>query len=115
MFTGLLNTFFFLSLLRSAPSSTLFTYTTLFRSRAHRKGVRLRPQRRRPHLVPHPDGRCPRDVPTAGSIDRKRTRLNSSHVSISYAVFCLKKKKNNKQDYQTYERDNTTDLNTYDQ
>src|SRR5207249_7877084 len=70
MFTGLLNTFFFLSLLRSAPSSTLFTYTTLFRSRAHRKGVRLRPQRRRPHLVPHPDGRCPRVVPTAGSIRR---------------------------------------------
>src|SRR5438067_7146967 len=89
-------------MLRRPPISTLFPYTTLFRSlrlplvprSRGRPGPRAphRPQRVRP-----PRSRHRRD--TAGEAqarDRKSTRLNSSHVSISYAVFCLKKKKNNK-------------------
>src|SRR2546430_12929671 len=70
-------------MIRRPPRSTLFPYTTLFRSlsprdRSHRQGRqgRLPPARRRP-------------------VDRKSTRLNSSHSQISYAVFCLKKKKKN--------------------
>src|SRR5690606_41699075 len=70
------------------PSSTLFPYTTLFRSRHPSGRVRL-PAARRRDTSPAP--------PTAASSDhcwrdRKSTRLNSSHVKISYAVFCLKKK-----------------------
>src|SRR5436309_12531516 len=78
---------FFFLLPRRPPRSTLFPYTTLFRSvgaRRHRAAG--------PHLrdaVPLRSGvrRNPRD--------RKSTRLNSSHVKISYAVFCLKKKRGN--------------------
>src|SRR5437660_2953641 len=64
-------------MIRRPPRSTLFPYTTLFRSRqpARRGRCRNRP-------IPAPPGRR----------DRKSTRLNSSHVAISYAVFCLKKK-----------------------
>src|SRR5207302_2131784 len=65
------------------PTSTLFPYTTLFRSAA-RCRVRGRARRRAPPR---------RRDPARG--DRKSTRLNSSHVKISYAVFCLKKKKKN--------------------
>src|SRR5690606_42041637 len=98
-------------LLRRPPSSTLFPYTTLFRSPA-RPGARradhprLRQELAPPHLAHHPvrqsadrPGRqpCaadPRRRPLPASLpDRKSTRLNSSHVKISYAVFCLKKKK----------------------
>src|SRR5207245_7723949 len=61
------------------PLSTLFPYTTLFRSQCHDAGC----PRRDVVLVRHHDDR----------LDRKSTRLNSSHGSISYAVFCLKKKK----------------------
>src|SRR6476660_10381296 len=71
---------FFFLMIRRPPRSTLFPYTTLFRSRP---GARRRP---------HPAGtawRAPRR-------DRKSTRLNSSHQIISYAVFCLKKKKKTK-------------------
>src|SRR5256885_6697579 len=71
-------------MIRRPPRSTLFPYTTLFRSRArrHRRGRRL------PAAAAHQplDGRSP----ALG--DRKSTRLNSSHLVISYAVFCLKKK-----------------------
>src|SRR4051794_41595352 len=63
------------------PRSTLFPYTTLFRSHTHRLHRRHHPLRRH---------RPPRRPPPS---DRKSTRLNSSHPSISYAVFCLKKKK----------------------
>src|SRR5438034_6071753 len=77
-------------MIRRPPRSTLFPYTTLFRSleRQYRHGGRLaRAQRRRiRRLIYHRDGR-------AGQRDRKSTRLNSSHTVISYAVFCLKKKK----------------------
>src|SRR6266540_6286840 len=72
--------FFFFLMIRRPPRSTLFPYTTLFRP--HRRRARLgalgRPLRRRAAL-------------RLG--DRKSTRLNSSHITISYAVFCLKKKK----------------------
>src|SRR2546427_5562913 len=88
-------------MIRRPPRSTLFPYTTLFRSydliqRRSRTGVELRNQ-------PGPLGRLPPtnviDLPdeseaaVEGHIDRKSTRLNSSHSQISYAVFCLKKKK----------------------
>src|SRR5688572_32424964 len=67
-------------MIRRPPRSTLFPYTTLFRSRRPPPApLSLRPQR-------HPGVGRPRR-------DRKSTRLNSSHSQISYAVFCLKKKK----------------------
>src|SRR3989475_11416131 len=82
----LLFLFFFL-MIRRPPRSTLFPYTTLFRSQGGQYRRRGRP------------GLCGR----AGSLrrllhpqDRKSTRLNSSHSQISYAVFCLKKKKKKK-------------------
>src|SRR5437870_8194223 len=77
---------FFFLVLRHPPRSTLFPYTTLFRSPKSKKGA------------------PPSPPPTAAQLkafgilqqeaegDRKSTRLNSSHVAISYAVFCLKKK-----------------------
>src|SRR5256885_10206675 len=77
--------FFFFLMIRRPPRSTLFPYTTLFRSSRRR-----RPAERRPA----PDAqRClfPEMIGEKG--DRKSTRLNSSHLVISYAVFCLKKKK----------------------
>src|SRR2546430_9559762 len=82
---------FFFLMIRRPPRSTLFPYTTLFRS-----GLDDRPPRR---LWPH---RTRRDrlehAPARGGgerhrSDRKSTRLNSSHSQISYAAFCLKKKK----------------------
>src|SRR5688572_31746658 len=102
-----LPTIFFLTL-RPPPRSTLFPYTTLFRSRGRERrgdgplqpyGRDLgRPERRDPGAfdpgrrgggrVPHQPSRL-----LARDRDRKSTRLNSSHSQISYAVFCLKKKK----------------------
>src|SRR5438876_11282994 len=74
--------FFFFLMIRRPPRSTLFPYTTLFRSLS---AAHLH-RRRNPLLrVEAQPGRAIRD--------RKSTRLNSSHPSISYAVFCLKKKK----------------------
>src|SRR5436305_11033635 len=75
-------TSFFFLMMRRPPRSTLFPYTTLFRSIVRRcmgaeGAVETGSQ-------PHHSGRDP--------VDRKSTRLNSSHVRISYAVFCLKKK-----------------------
>src|SRR5215475_15599361 len=80
--------FFFFLMIRRPPRSTLFPYTTLFRSRhaAQSEGDPL--GLRAPG---HPR-------PAAGDRDRKSTRLNSSHVKISYAVFCLKKKKKKEKD-----------------
>src|SRR5438874_10732828 len=73
-------------MIRRPPRSTLFPYTTLFRSRDEQGGV----LRGRDRDVLREAGGARR----AGSCpDRKSTRLNSSHVEISYAVFCLKKKK----------------------
>src|SRR5262245_65032562 len=81
------------------PTSTLFPYTTLFRSPARAFDRAL--SRRRPALsLPRSDVR--HDAGFSGTanardrLDRKSTRLNSSHLGISYAVFCLKKKKTNR-------------------
>src|SRR2546426_2607461 len=79
-------------MIRRPPRSTLFPYTTLFRSRA---GDRGRGDRGGPHpLGAHLRGEARRvsDM-LRPQPDRKSTRLNSSHLVISYAVFCLKKKK----------------------
>src|SRR5438034_2071726 len=87
-------------MIRRPPRSTLFPYTTLFRS-----GLAHRPAPANRECVP--PGRGGPDAPVGeqhqrGScltwIDRKSTRLNSSHTVISYAVFCLKKKKKGKTD-----------------
>src|SRR5437870_8898527 len=82
-------------MIRPPPRSTLFPYTTLFRSHHHHSSRRHRPGRGKRaqsfalgHLY---DLHDPSD--RAAARDRKSTRLNSSHVAISYAVFCLKKKK----------------------
>src|SRR5256885_13225924 len=74
-----LSFFFFFLMIRRPPRSTLFPYTTLFRS--------FWPRRTGAACVHCPLKRSPADA------DRKSTRLNSSHLVISYAVFCLKKKK----------------------
>src|SRR5690349_21928643 len=78
-------------MLRRPPRSTLFPYTTLFRSWA--TASMIRPSRR---TGPRIDRASGTENPTSRSRDRKSTRLNSSHVEISYAVFCLKKKKKKK-------------------
>src|SRR5256885_7094844 len=81
-------------MIRRPPRSTLFPYTTLFRSQVAVEPCR-RTGIRRPQFIvdKHPD-----NLPDAAGgaldlLDRKSTRLNSSHLVISYAVFCLKKKK----------------------
>src|SRR3712207_9172842 len=87
--------FFFFLMIRRPPRSTLFPYTTLFRShRVRAEQRRLRGRRAgtvRAGHSPQRRGRGP--LPRGGREDRKSTRLNSSHANISYAVFCLKKKK----------------------
>src|SRR3712207_7094341 len=105
---------FFFLMIRRPPRSSLFPYTTLFRSRAllgpdwrlqdhvtlerlavHRAGLPRSPRRLWRHALRHPDdpwSRLTREDLRAS--DRKSTRLNSSHANITYAVFCLKKKKN---------------------
>src|SRR2546429_6281496 len=84
-------------MIRRPPRSTLFPYTTLFRSPAQleARGQQLLAGREegaaRHGVVGHHVARAPAARPARG--DRKSTRLNSSHGYISYAVFCLKKKK----------------------
>src|SRR5256885_3789576 len=90
--------FFFFLMIRRPPRSTLFPYTTLFRSEEqhgarepeeqHRLAAetQLEPDREQ---IEHAHGNA-----AQAELDRKSTRLNSSHLVISYAVFCLKKKKN---------------------
>src|SRR2546422_5619797 len=80
-------------MIRRPPRSTLFPYTTLFRSQA----AAARPHSRRGPGGRDLDGAKRVRGSGAGGADRKSTRLNSSHGYISYAVFCLKKKKNNDQ------------------
>src|SRR5947207_8335274 len=86
-------------MIRRPPRSTLFPYTTLFRSR----GRAPRPARRSHPARAAPAGRRSvsplraRRRPSRQTTDRKSTRLNSSHTVISYAVFCLKKKEKKKQ------------------
>src|SRR2546430_6738053 len=86
--------FFFFLMIRRPPRSTLFPYTTLFRSPAARSFQRLTLPETFLWLPPQARSRScaerrPLPQPPA---DRKSTRLNSSHSQISYAVFCLKKK-----------------------
>src|SRR5437868_8028340 len=78
-------------MIRRPPRSTLFPYTTLFRS-GPRSWHELGAERR--ERSAESPGRA--RARNRGERDRKSTRLNSSHVSISYAVFCLKKKKKTK-------------------
>src|SRR5690348_17976871 len=91
---------FFFSLIPRPPRSTLFPYTTLFRSQE--------PECTRQYMrIPSTAGAQDAErssfiqrfasTPLCGGADRKSTRLNSSHPSISYAVFCLKKKKKNRE------------------
>src|SRR2546427_9635177 len=75
-------------MIRRPPRSTLFPYTTLFRSHRDLRAPPAQPPRLRA-------GRGATQHPP----DRKSTRLNSSHSQISYAVFCLKKKKKTKKKY----------------
>src|SRR2546422_8520858 len=88
--------FFFFLMIRRPPRSTLFPYTTLFRSGAHLGGGEDGLQGLSRAGIAAGGGAlrraaaCPRK---SARIDRKSTRLNSSHGYISYAVFCLKKKK----------------------
>src|SRR5436309_11781003 len=95
-------------MIRRPPRSTLFPYTTLFRSadsclRQHPTGTDDRAHHGgggRCHTLPVPV--LDRPPPP----DRKSTRLNSSHVKISYAVFCLKKKKKKNKNNQTNTKNN---------
>src|SRR5256886_9595027 len=107
-------------MIRRPPRSTLFPYTTLFRSRDNQvlTGRQLRPQlpasshskgEFRALLSRHHLRALQRDgdlSPGAAGPDRKSTRLNSSHSQISYAVFCLKKKKNHVYVLHVYEPTN---------
>src|SRR5689334_23945880 len=99
-------------MIRPPPRSTLFPYTTLFRSVVHHLSQAAKTlgeldarDRRFDRLRAKGDFAVWMRVEglqlawTTGLPDRKSTRLNSSHSSISYAVFCLKKKKNNKMQY----------------
>src|SRR5256885_11467669 len=90
-------------MIRRPPRSTLFPYTTLFRSMMGHLDFHTNTQHlydnRRLHRPRHPLGSRHHRSPSGGGIrarrrDRKSTRLNSSHLVISYAVFCLKKKNN---------------------
>src|SRR5205085_12248054 len=101
--------YFFFLMIPRPPRSTLFPYTTLFRSICVRRDRTVGSRRPRKHFAGERvlDRRCDEsgealvrptrmtEVPRL-EIDRKSTRLNSSHSQISYAVFCLKKKKKNK-------------------
>src|SRR5207302_8553391 len=95
-FLLLLFLIFFFFMLRPPPISTLFPYTTLFRSRLNtRRKYEVQLQRLLDTYNPFTESAC--QAPYHPEMeDRKSTRLNSSHVKISYAVFCLKKKKKKK-------------------
>src|SRR3712207_8035182 len=90
-------------MMRRPPRSTLFPYTTLFRSDRvpprvgsvplGQNGSGARPRDTQRWVVPRDPEFVGRVVVLIHQIDRKSTRLNSSHATISYAVFCLKKKK----------------------
>src|SRR3712207_8651861 len=90
-------------MIRRPPRSTLFPYTTLFRSPVPTAAAvssastsRMGPRRERRRGGAGEGGLGGRFCTGGGRGDRKSTRLNSSHANISYAVFCLKKKKTNR-------------------
>src|SRR2546426_5676300 len=95
-------------MIRRPPRSTLFPYTTLFRSRDEQRVAASVVQQNRVdlriprHLIDHA-------LEIRARTDRKSTRLNSSHLVISYAVFCLKKKKKNLECHLYMTRLNVTD------
>src|SRR5256885_12239538 len=78
-------------MIRRPPRSTLFPYTTLFRSAATQHALLFQRARRQPQVL---GSLVVGEITLRLCRDRKSTRLNSSHLVISYAVFCLKKKKN---------------------
>src|SRR2546430_8981298 len=94
-------------MIRRPPRSTLFPYTTLFRSVRGRNRLRRIPVRLQKAIIPlrridrrrvcYSNRVKTSTAPIRTKRDRKSTRLNSSHSQISYAVFCLKKKKEHKQ------------------
>src|SRR2546430_12557058 len=85
--------FFFFLMIRRPPRSTLFPYTTLFRSRvAATPGTGQLVLADDSPVVVDPARRTATLIDDHGGVDRKSTRLNSSHSQISYAVFCLKNK-----------------------
>src|SRR3989440_3309927 len=100
-------------MIRRPPRSTLFPYTTLFRSDLHSF-----PTRRSSDLLQSRSDLVCRLLLVTG-VDRKSTRLNSSHDQISYAVFCLKKKKNEQlllithSSHNTPRHSNTTVISLY--
>src|SRR5207253_10660325 len=101
---------FFFLMIRRPPRSTLFPYTTLFRSRHGEPAARrVAGEDDPPGRDPAPQQPLIRRDRVVQRGDRKSTRLNSSHVAISYAVFCLKKKKNKK----TRRRQNTQHTTFY--
>src|SRR5258708_21067406 len=83
-------------MIRRPPRSTLFPYTTLFRSARRADGLNATIDDLTEHVRTREPGRVLVIAPMMHGSDRKSTRLNSSHQIISYAVFCLKKKKNYK-------------------
>src|SRR2546430_16198571 len=90
---------FFFLMIRRPPRSTLFPYTTLFRSPNDTRSRRCAPPKQLPHngleFEYHIKSATNSTSALRGKVkDRKSTRLNSSHSQISYAVFCLKKKNN---------------------
>src|SRR5437899_6519800 len=85
-------------MIRRPPRSTLFPYTTLFRSHTRRRASLWRESSVTATICP------PKQSAQIRVRDRKSTRLNSSHLGISYAVFCLKKKKNKKIKNQTIKK-----------
>src|SRR5256885_12879193 len=97
-------------MIRRPPRSTLFPYTTLFRSSDRTRAPHPPPDGSRGRAsapAPHRSAAPPRRRGTGGDrgrrrADRKSTRLNSSHLVISYAVFCLKKKKQEQSRLLTY-------------
>src|SRR5688572_32417046 len=95
-------------MIRRPPRSTLFPYTTLFRSRGRFRGLCCFPRNTLPSI--RSAGARPRRRERRE--DRKSTRLNSSHSQISYAVFCLKKKKKKKKNktYKYKKKHTTTTL-----
>src|SRR5947207_3676107 len=88
-------------MIRRPPTSTLFPYTTLFRSMSASPDRLRWIQRVTGSTVTSISGRSDKKSKSPLSRDRKSTRLNSSHTVISYAVFCLKKKKKETQHQQT--------------
>src|SRR2546426_9309566 len=110
-YTSPLFSFFFFLMIRRPPRSTLFPYTTLFRSGpepqragagggagAGGAGCGRGGRHDRVVVRRHP-GHAARRARDPRGRDRKSTRLNSSHLVISYAVFCLKKKKKNRDEF----------------